>query len=312
LNSAEVLAAALATDGPARDILLDRARDLDLRERIIACTSCKLSGSTTPVPWEGKSTIAIIGEAPGADEARLGRPFVGRAGRLLEQVLSLAGFARSDFAFINTICCRPPGNKYDEAVAVGADYQCTPNFWEQVEFSGAWLLVPVGNQAMWKLLPDIRAGITQMRGELRWVDRYLVMPTFHPAYALRNPQARDSMVSDFIQVRRVKTGVDTAPIPKGYDPTRLLSTMRESDFTDREATSIKSMFKRKSWVFAHSTWLGETIILKRNDDTSVPPHIQGVHYTVAELARLASMKGRTWEDARRLHYAKREFSATII
>lgn len=311
-TSAEVLAAALAADEPARSVLFDHARTLDLRERILACTSCKLSGTTTPVPWDGHSAMAIIGEAPGADEARLGRPFVGRAGQLLDQILHLAGFSRSDFAFVNTISCRPPNNDYNKAIEVGADYQCTANFWEQIDISGAWLLVPVGNQATWKLLPHLRAGITQLRGNIYWVDRYLVMPTFHPSYLLRNPTLRDQVVQDFLQVRRVKLGIDSAPVPANYNPSALLSSLRRSSYTEKESASIHSNFKKTGWVFAYSSWLGEDIVLKRDEEVNVPTHISGVHYTVKELAQLAAMPGRTWEDARRLHYAKRELNAQLL
>lgn len=312
MKASDVLQAALATTGPPRDILLDQAKVLDLRERITACTACSLSADTTPVPWEGQSAMAIVGEAPGETEARKGRPFVGRAGDLLMDVIELAGFTRSDFAYINTICCRPPRNDYSKAESVGADRACAPNLEEQLWLSGAWLLIPVGNQAMWRLLPSASAGITQMRGLARWVDRFLVLPTFHPAYALRNPKVRDSMVQDFMAVKRIKAGIESAPVPKNYNPTKLLSTMREEVFTDHESKPVRSTFKKKGWVYAYSKWLEDTVILKRDDKTVVPSHVNGVQYTVKELAQLASMKSRTWEDARRLHYAKRELNAKLI
>lgn len=312
MNAADVLAAALAAEEPSRSILLDHAKVLDLQERIRACTDCSLSESTTPVPWEGQAAIAIIGEAPGADEARKGRPFVGRAGQLLTDIIEQAGFTRTDFAYINTICCRPPSNRYDKAEEVGAPRYCNANFWEQVWLSGAWFLVPAGNQAMWKLLPQVGVGITQMRGLARWTDRYLVVPTFHPAYALRSPDARAKMVDDFMMVKRIKLGIESAPVPKAYDPTKLLSSMRDAAFTTTEGKPLKSTFKKKGWVYAYSKWLEDTIILKRDDQVTVPAHVSGVEYTVKELAQLAAMKSRTWEDARRLHYAKRELQAQLI
>lgn len=308
-SSSELLTAALGATGEARSILFRHAAETDLRERIASCTLCKLHTSTTPVPWEGRSSVAIIGEAPGADEARLGRPFVGAAGRLLEELLGRVGLARSDFAYVNTICCRPPANNYDKAIEVGADYWCSGNFNEQVEMTGAWLLVPVGNVAMYKLLPHIKAGITQMRGQMRWMDRHLIMPTFHPAYLLRNPALQPTAVQDFLQIKRVLQGVTEAPVPKNYDPSRLLSTMRATEFTELESVSVQKNFAKKGWVFAYSDWLEETIVLTR--DERVDPPVEGVQYTVQELVQLSHMN-RTWQDARRLHWAKKVLNARII
>jgi DNA polymerase len=312
VNSADVLTAAVNASEPSRSILFDRAKVLDLQERIKSCTSCTLSSDTTPVPWEGHSDIAIIGEAPGADEARQGRPFVGSSGQLLVELLGQAGYSRSELAYINTVCCRPPRNDFSKAEEAGAVYRCAPNFWEQISLSGAWFLVPMGNHAMWNLLPTVATGISQVRGQVRWVDQFLVLPTFHPAYALRNPKARASILEDLLMVKRIRDGIELAPVPQNYDPTRLLSTMREDDYTLTESKPLKATFKKKGWIFAYSRWLEDTVILKRDDKVKVPDHVEGVVYTVQELVQLSAMKSRTWEDARRLHYAKRELGAKLV
>lgn len=313
-RASELLKAAVANPpGPARDTLLDHAKRADLRERIIGCTACPLhKTATSPVPFEGyRSPVAIIGEAPGATEDRLGRPFVGRAGKLLDRVLDRVGWSRSDVVFINSICCRPPSNNFDEAVKADAPSRCRPFLWEQIDISGAWILVPVGNRPMNVLLPHITAGITQMRGQLKWQDHHLVAPTYHPAYALRNPKAEESMVADLLQVHRIILGEEHAPVPKSFDPTKLLSSMRQDSFSEDDRRRFASHFKKHGWVSAYSHWVEDHIILVRDEKVIPPSHLEGVVYTVKELTQLSHMN-RTWQDAVRLHSVKKELEATII
>ncbi len=329
MQTVEILQAALSAKGTAKDLLLKAAKTQDIKERIRACTSCDLHKSVrAPVPFEGTGSVAIIGEAPGRDEDAQGRPFVGRAGRLLTECLEQAGFTREGVSFVNTICCRPPNNNFEEAEKVHAPQSCKPNFLEQLAASGAWLLVPVGNTAMWQLLPQLGAGITQHRGGYWWVGKYLIMPTFHPAYALRNPSAREKIVEDLLRVRRVLQGVERAPVPKNFDPTILLEELREEALavehyagiaaktldnprSRTESQSFKGHFKKHGWVFAYSKWLEDHIILVRDKHVVVPSHIVGVIYTVKELAQVAAMD-RTLGDVHRLHYAKKELDAVLI
>src|SRR5690606_33699791 len=205
-SAAELLTAAIgATDPEARSILMGHARRQDLAERLAACTACDLRRTCrAAVPGElTSSSVAIIGEAPGADEDAAGRPVVGRAGKLLDDCLRLANLDRSKVAIINTVACRPPGNNFDEAVKADAPARCRAWLEEQIKLSGAWLLVPVGTVATRALLPEAHQGITELRGSLKWTDTHLVMPTFHPAYALRNPRAKSQIISDLQAVRRV-------------------------------------------------------------------------------------------------------------
>ncbi len=241
----------------------------------------------------------------------MGRPFVGRAGKLLDKVLESIGWSRDNVVLINSICCRPPHNNYEMAIQADAPFRCRPFLEEQLEASGAWVLVPVGNRAMGAVLPGYEAGISQMRGQAKWRDNYLIVPTFHPAYVLRNPKAQPQMASDFQLVRRIIMGEASAPVPKSYDPTKLIYAMREDNFTEDERRRFATHFKKHGWVQAYSHWVEDKVLLLRDETVTPPSHVDGVVYTVQELVQLSHMN-RTWQDVRRLHWAKKEFEAKII
>lgn len=314
-TAAELLQAAIATDNlEARSLLLHHARLTDLRERIVACTACALrSTCNAPIPWEGgPASIAIIGEAPGADEDQAGRPFVGRAGRLLDSLLAQAGLGRERVVLINSIACRPPRNDFDLAVQADAPARCRPWLTEQIDVSGAWVLVPVGARPYHALVPESGIGITQARGTAKWKGRHLIMPTFHPAYALRNPDAKSAIVEDLIAVRKIVEGVESVQPPKSYDPERLISAMRPIDLTEGEGKAFKSQWAKKGWVSAWSAFVEDTVVLVRDDQVKVPDGIDGVRYTVHELAVLAAMGERRWTDAWRLHMVKKMLGAVVV
>lgn len=311
-----LLTAAASATGQARDTLFHTARTLSLREAIVSCTRCALhSTANAPVPWEGgPADIAIIGEAPGADEDRIGRPFVGRAGKLLDKTLLDAGFGRSDrIAYINTVCCRPPENKFQLAVDANAPLACRPWLTQQIAITGAWILVPVGNQALWSVLPKLTSGITGVRGKPMWQGQHLVLPTFHPAYALRDLNAREALEFDLRKLARIYHGEAEAPVPKNYDPSILISSLRRpgTKLTPPEADRFAKHFSARGWVAAYSHWLEDDIICVRDDAVRLPPRLTGVKYTVRELTQLSHFD-RSWETARRIHYTKKLFGATIV
>ena len=311
MTSNEVREAATKAIGGSREILFKAAERLDLEERIRACTSCSLhEGVHAPVPLEGSGPVAIIGEAPGLNEDKDGRPFVGRAGRLLDECLDRAGFKRSDVALFNVICCRPPKNDFDVAIKADAPTLCKPNFIEQLQASGAWLMVPMGNRALTQVLPFVTNGITANRGRQWWEGAYLVMPTFHPAYALRTPSAKTSIIEDLLAVKRVLMGVEAAPVPKSYDPRKLIREMR-GELTVNDGETFRKHFKKHGYVQAWSPWLHDNIVLVRDEDVDYDHKLDGVRYTVKELAQVSRLD-RTWGDAYRLHYAKKTLDAQLI
>lgn len=164
------------------------------------CTRCPLyQGRTHVVHTEGnrKARLMFVGEAPGADEDLQARPFVGRAGQLLTKIIEAIGLKREDVLIGNINRCRPPGNRAPttEEAAV-----CKPFLLREIAVVQPEVIVVLGNTAMKNLL-DTREGITRLRGRFQDYKGIKVMPTFHPAYLLRDPSKKRETWDDLKKVR---------------------------------------------------------------------------------------------------------------
>ncbi len=156
----------------------------EVRDRALACTSCRLADGRTTVVWaDGNldSDLLFIGEAPGFHEDKEGKPFVGAAGQLLDQLLGEIGLDRGSAAIVNVLKCRPPGNRDPLPDEIES---CKPFLDAQISHMSPKVIVTLGNFATRFILED-QVGITKARG--RTYDRRgaVVVPTFHPAAALR-------------------------------------------------------------------------------------------------------------------------------
>jgi DNA polymerase len=178
-----------------------RATTLEaLREAIGDCQRCKLAPHRTNLVFgvgNPKARLMFVGEGPGADEDARGEPFVGRAGQLLTEIITKGmRLRRADVYIANVIKCRPPGNRNPEPDEVDA---CEPFLLRQVDLIKPEVIVALGKFAAQTLLRT-RAPITQLRG--RWFDYrgIRLMPTFHPAYLLRNPAEKRVVWQDIQQV----------------------------------------------------------------------------------------------------------------
>lgn len=153
------------------------------------CTRCGLcSGRTQVVNTHGnpKARLMFVGEAPGADEDAQGKPFVGRAGQLLTKMIEAMGMKREDVIIGNVNRCRPPGNRQPtlEEAAI-----CRPFLFREISVIQPQVIVVMGNTALRNLL-EVREGITRVRGRFQDFRGIKVMPTFHPAYLLRDPSKK--------------------------------------------------------------------------------------------------------------------------
>jgi DNA polymerase len=172
-----------------------------LKERILNCTACDLHKTRNKAIWgEGNlnAEILLIGEAPGADEDRIGRPFVGKSGQLLDKILAACGFTREEHVFLsNIIRCRPPGNRTPSDVETQA---CIHFLFEQIELVNPKIIIPLGATALKRLYGDNNLRITRLRG--KWMDwnNRLVMPVYHPSALLRNPNLKRDTWEDFKKV----------------------------------------------------------------------------------------------------------------
>jgi uracil-DNA glycosylase len=188
--------------GPSLFEVVDKVKDdtlLKIREDIGDCTRCKLhKGRHKIVFGDGnpKAELVFIGEGPGADEDMQGLPFVGRAGKLLTQMIEAMGLQRKDVYICNVVKCRPPENRAPEPDEVTT---CSPYLLRQIDVIQPKVIVCLGAVAAKTLLETTR-GISQFRGEwLQWRGRRL-MATYHPAYLLRNPNAKGEVWKDLQKV----------------------------------------------------------------------------------------------------------------
>jgi uracil-DNA glycosylase family 4 len=182
----------------------DATETLDgVRAELGDCVRCRLaSGRTNLVFGVGnpRARLVFVGEGPGADEDAKGEPFVGRAGQLLTEIITKGmRLRREDVYICNVVKCRPPGNRNPEPDEVAA---CEPFLVRQLGAIGPEVIVALGKFAAQTLLRS-KTPITQLRG--RWFDYHgiMIMPTFHPAYLLRNPGDKRLVWEDIQKVMRV-------------------------------------------------------------------------------------------------------------
>jgi len=171
-----------------------------LKEEVLGCQKCCLARTRNYVIFgEGniQAPVFIIGEAPGADEDRIGRPFVGRSGQLLDKILAACGFTRRDHVFIsNIVKCRPPGNREPSTEERKA---CIPYLVRQIDMVNPDILILLGSTALKSMLGQDKK-ITRLRGSwLQWENR-LAMPVYHPSALLRNPALKRDTWEDFKKI----------------------------------------------------------------------------------------------------------------
>jgi DNA polymerase len=155
-----------------------------IRDELGECTRCKLHEQRTNVVFgvgNPDARLMFIGEGPGAEEDARGEPFVGRAGKKLDEMISAIGLERSEVYIANIVKCRPPKNRDPERDEIET---CSPFLWQQIEAIGPKVIVTLGAPAARTLL-ETRIGITKLRGQWHEFRDIPVMPTYHPAYLLR-------------------------------------------------------------------------------------------------------------------------------
>ena len=183
-----------------------------IRREVEACRLCDLSKTRTNTVFgvgSADARLMFIGEAPGAEEDRRGEPFVGRAGRLLTSMIEAMGLRRDDVYIANILKCRPPGNRDP---LPGEVEVCEPYLIRQIEVIGPEVICALGAVSARTLLKT-KASISRLRGEFHPYHGTPLLPTFHPAYLLRNPAAKKDAWNDLQMVMR-KLGL-TPPRRKG-------------------------------------------------------------------------------------------------
>lgn len=171
----------------------------EIREEVSTCKACSLcEGRTNVVFGEGNphARVMIIGEAPGKNEDLQGKPFVGAAGKFLDELLEAAGLKREDVFIANVLKCRPPSNRNPKPEEIEA---CATFLRQQTQTVSPDVIVTLGNFATQFILRT-GVGITHLRGTVQRAGRFLVLPVFHPAAAIYDRSKRDVLLSDFERV----------------------------------------------------------------------------------------------------------------
>lgn len=172
-----------------------------LAQEVSGCTACALSRTRTQTVFargEGDSGVCFVGEGPGAEEDARGLPFVGAAGQLLDRMIAAMGLRREEVYVCNIVKCRPPENRRPEPEEVRA---CEPWLLRQLELVEPKVIVALGATAVTGLFGST-VGITKLRGRWKLWRGVPVMPTFHPAYLLRQPAAKREVWQDLQEVLR--------------------------------------------------------------------------------------------------------------
>ncbi|HKB12665.1 MAG TPA: uracil-DNA glycosylase, partial [Vicinamibacterales bacterium] len=180
----------------------------EVRADIGDCTRCKLHGLGRRQIVFGvgnpEADLMFVGEAPGGDEDIQGEPFVGRAGQLLTKIMEAIDLKRDDVYIANVIKCRPPGNRNPEPDEVE---QCEPFLFRQIEIVKPKVIVALGKFAAQTLLRTLDP-ISRLRGRVYDYRGAKLIPTFHPAYLLRNPASKREVWEDMKVVRSLLKSAD--------------------------------------------------------------------------------------------------------
>jgi len=191
-----------------------------IKEEVVNCQKCSLFETRKlPVIGEGNhdADIMLTGEAPGSKEDQTGRPFVGRAGRILDELLEKNGFQRSEVYINNVLKCRPPDNRDPRTAEIEA---CTPYLDRQIKIIDPRIICPLGNFATRYLLKryqlkDVlkddegnQKGISKLHGQVFSVNqldyKFKIMPFYHPAAATYNPNLKKTLAKDFRKLSQLK------------------------------------------------------------------------------------------------------------
>jgi uracil-DNA glycosylase family 4 len=216
-----VVAAAVAAEAVAAVTELTRTDELlAFGELVAGCTKCALAGGRTQVVFgsgDPNSDLMFVGEAPGFHEDKQGVPFVGAAGKLLDQLLGGIGLTRADVYVANVLKCRPPGNRDPLPDEIQA---CESHLWRQIELIEPRVVATLGNFAT-KLLSGRPTGITRVHGQEQEVTlggrRVLLYPIYHPAAALYTPRMLEVLKEDFARLPELM-GREVAPPAPVYVP----------------------------------------------------------------------------------------------
>jgi uracil-DNA glycosylase len=173
-----------------------------LQRQVKACTRCPLSRTRKTVVWgEGneKADLVFVGEAPGEEEDIQGRPFVGRAGKFLDQMIQRIGLSRKDVFICNVLKCRPPQNRDPDQAEIE---KCKDYLFAQLRLIRPKVICALGRHA-YNTLMNVDARITKIRGQFTEFNGIKLLPTYHPSYLLRNEERVKEALEDMEKLKEI-------------------------------------------------------------------------------------------------------------
>jgi DNA polymerase len=185
-------------------------------EEVAGCMDCQLHLSRkNAVPGEGPADadIMLIGEGPGFHENEQGRPFVGAAGRFLEELLESINLSREDVFIGNVVKCRPPGNRDPQPEEIEA---CSLYLQRQISAIDPKVIVTLGRFSMARYFPNVK--ISKIHGQAKEIDGRMIIPMYHPAAALHQPSLREVVKEDFSLIPTLIDQRQSASLPQESDP----------------------------------------------------------------------------------------------
>lgn len=199
LLPSELKSAVVATSHGAAETTTERVSLKTIRDELGDCQRCTLSESRKNIVFgvgDPSAELMFVGEAPGEQEDEEGMPFVGKSGQLLDKMIAAMGWSRQSVYIANVLKCRPPNNRDPKADEVDA---CQPFLAKQIDSIAPKVIVTLGKPAA-HLILQTKATISSLRGHWHEYRGIRVMPTFHPAYLLRDPRKKKEAWSDLKQV----------------------------------------------------------------------------------------------------------------
>ena len=253
----------------------------------------------------------VVGEAPGANEDRVGIPFVGRSGKMLDWGLHMAGTERDRCFVFNSLACRPPNNRDPEPSELDS---CGPNFTAQMEVAGLWIGVALGGYAIASVMGVGRNEI-KVKNYLEkpfWKDGRIWVGTYHPAFVAREKERfTDVFVNSLVLALAIRKGTTLFPRPNKW--------VEVAKLGDAKAGELEKKMKKDGWALVDSKVLRSQIVVVDEYATAkIPYQVQHVpQYTVEELTRIGlagaeRAHGWTSDELRRLHYVKVEMGGEVI
>jgi len=206
------------------------------------CQRCRLASGRTQVVFgtgNPQAKIMFVGEAPGFYEDRQGEPFVGAAGKLLNELLQSIGLTRADIFIANVIKCRPPNNRDPLPDEIET---CKPFLLQQIDLIKPKLVCTLGNFATQTLL-ERKVGITKVRGHVIRLANFVVFPLLHPAAALHQGNLRTPLKEDFQKLKNVLEQMEQTPtLPNASAPPTLSQSQPSTKETPAEPPTQMSLF----------------------------------------------------------------------